>query len=274
MPLEITRGAPADFAEIDTLRESIGWPTGTWFFDPVLRCGGVLPLVRDSSGRLAGMGLGVAFGTGGFIGNMVVHPEYRRQGLGAAIFEFLLGWFEAKGVEAVQLEATPDGQPLYERYGFSETWESMSGLCMSVPGPDPGAEVHGVQENEWAEVAALVERAYGEPRVPLLKALAHLPDTLEAAVLREQGRVTAFAVRRPARIGPFVAESDASAERLARVLLNRAGKGTRVPVGHPSHTLFWEKLGIEVEPYDVRMARGTPKGDPGLLYAMLNGGVG
>lgn len=274
MSLEITEGGEETFAEIDALRAAIEWPAGTWFFSPVLRSGGTLPLVRAADGTLVGMGLGAAFGTGGFIGNMVVHPGYRRRGIGAAVFEHLLGWFEARGVNVIQLEATPDGQPLYEQYGFTPRWESMSGVCVSVPECDPAADVGPLRSEEWPEVTALVERAYGEHRGPFLRALAAAPGTIEAAVLRENRRIRAFAVRREGRLGPFCAEDEAGADTLARTLLNRSGEGTRVPVGHPCHARFWERLGIEVEPYDVRMARGNPAGDPGLLYAMLNGGVG
>ena len=274
MAFQVIEGGPGDFAEIDALRAAIEWPAGTWFFGAVLESGGTVPLVRDGEGMLIGMGLGAAFGQGGFVGNMVVHPEHRRRGIGAAVFENLLGWFKERGVTAIQLEATPDGQPLYERYGFRPTWESMSGVCVRVPAADLAADVGRILPEEWPQVAALAERAYGEQRGPFLRVLAAAPDTTEIAVLRERGRVTAFAVRRPGRLGPFCAEDESGAETLARVLLNRAGEGTRVPVGHPCHAVFWERLGIEVEPYDVRMARGEPAGDPRLLYAMLNGGVG
>ncbi len=274
MTFSVTEGGQGDYPEIDALREAIEWPAGTWFFEPVFAGAGVAPLVRDSGGALIGMGLGAAFGNGGFIGNMVVHPEHQRRGIGAAVFEYLLEWFKARGVQAIQLEATPEGRPLYERYGFAVRWESLTGVCVRVPEDDASADVRPLGEGDWPSALALARRAYGEDRGAFLRALAALPDTAEAAGLHEDGRVTAFAIRRAGRLGPFCAENPQSAERLARVLLNRAGEGTRVPVGRGQHTAFWERLGIEVEPNDVRMALGEPDDDPAKLFAMLNGGVG
>lgn len=267
-------GGPTDFVEVDALREAIEWPPGSWFFTPILESGGYLPLVRDDSGSLIGMGLGAAFGTGGFIGNMVVQPERQRRGIGATVFEHLLRWFETKGVTNVQLEATPEGQPLYERYGFTPRWESVTGVCTALP--DPGdSVVHAVTEADWVDVRKLAMRAYGHDREAFFRALAAYPETEEAAVLRDNGRVTAFAIRRPGRVGPLVADSETAAESLARALLNRAGEGVRVPIGNPRHNAFWERLGVEIEPNDVRMTFGAPPADePALLFAMLNGGVG
>jgi GNAT superfamily N-acetyltransferase len=307
MPIEpgltISRARAEDFAEMDALREAIGWPPGSWFFLPILESAGILPVVRDANGTL--VGLGAAFGRGGFesragadadsphqhrasligagpseglsgfIGNMVVHPAYQRRGIGTMVFEHLLEWFERLHVTSIQLEATPEGRPLYERYGFKPRWESITGVVTRVPEMDAAAVVESVTPEDWPAVAALAARAYGEDREPLLRAIAALPETVESVVLREGGNVTAFAVRRPNRVGPLCAEEERAAERLARVLLNRGGEGTRVPAGHPMHAAFWTRLGVDIEPNDDRMWMGDePTDNPAQLFAMLNGGVG
>lgn len=271
----IVRGAPADFAEVDALREAIEWNAGSWFFAPVLNSGGVLPLVRDSDGTLIGMGLGAVFGNGGFIGNMVVHPEHQRRGIGAAVFEYLLRFFEANGVRTVQLEATPEGQSLYERYGFRPRWTSCTGVSTTLP----SAEDDGVRPlvpGDWPAVRRLAAQAYGEDRGAFLEALAAEPGTLEFAVLpAADGEVGAFGVRREGRIGPLCARDGGAADTLARSLLSRSAEGTRIPVGSPLHGEFWTRLGVEVEDYDVRMTYGAePADEPSALYAMLNGGIG
>jgi GNAT superfamily N-acetyltransferase len=271
----IREGGPADFVEVDALREAIEWPPGTWFTAPVLDAGGVLPLIRDEDGLLIAMGLGGHFGRGGFVGNMVVHPGRQRQGLGTKIFRYLMDWFAARGVRTVQLEATPEGQPLYERFGFRARWESVTGVCQAPPDRDGTGTVSSASEADWPAIAALAGRAYGEGRDRLLQSLAALPETVETAVLKDRGRVVAFALRREGRLGPFCAEDDATAEDLARTLLRRAGPGTRVAIGNPLHSDFWTALGVEIEPNDVRMWFGDePADEPAMLYAMLNGGIG
>ena len=171
MNYRVIEGSANDIAEADALRELIEWPAGGWFILPVLQSGGALPLIRDERGALVAMGLGARFGRGGFIGNMVVHPERQRQGLGTAVFRHLMDWFASHGTLTVQLEATPEGQPLYERFGFQPRWESVTGVCQLLPDGDGEGEVSPAREDDWPAIASLAEQAYGEDRDPLLRAL-------------------------------------------------------------------------------------------------------
>ena len=51
---------------------------------------------------------------------MIVHPDARRQGIGAALMTRALDHLDAAGVSCVKLDATPAGLPLYRRLGFEE----------------------------------------------------------------------------------------------------------------------------------------------------------
>ena len=53
-----------------------------------------------------------------YIMNMYVKPEYRRQGIALKTLDLLVQDARAKGVDAITLEATRMGRPLYEKYGF------------------------------------------------------------------------------------------------------------------------------------------------------------
>jgi GNAT superfamily N-acetyltransferase len=72
----------------------------------------------------------------GYIASMSTDVAHRRQGHGQAVFEALMGWFAEHGIPRVDLRATPDGQPLYERNGF----RLLGGASMSWtrPGTRPG----------------------------------------------------------------------------------------------------------------------------------------
>ena len=78
--------------------------------------------------------------TSGWIGNLLVHPDLRRRGLGAELMTLAITALEEAGVETIWLTASPSGKPLYERLGFREidTIRRWSGPGMAV-NPDSSA---------------------------------------------------------------------------------------------------------------------------------------
>ena len=72
----------------------------------------------------------------GHIASMSTDPAYRRRGYGRRVFEGLMAWFAERDIPRVDLRATPDGQPLYEAFGF----RTLGGATMAwtAPGNRPG----------------------------------------------------------------------------------------------------------------------------------------
>lgn len=56
----------------------------------------------------------------GYIQWVATDPEARRQGLGRAVMEALLDWYDAQHISVVELHATIDGEPLYRSLGFRD----------------------------------------------------------------------------------------------------------------------------------------------------------
>lgn len=264
-----------DLAEIDALRRAIDWGPGSWFLGPMMESGGRILGARDPAGWLVAMGGAAVFAPAGFICNMVVRPDWKRRGLGRHVFEQLLEWLESCGHTQVQLEATEEGRPLYEQYGFRTRWESLASTLINPPARGDEAGVDDLEADLWPAVEALDRRATGMNRGPLLRLLAGQPNFIEGLVVRSAGGVEGYGMRFQGRIGPLVASTEAAAATLARGLASRSEPGTLATVGHPSHASVWTSLGFEVTPFDVRMARGSePADDPSMVYCMLNGGAG
>jgi ribosomal protein S18 acetylase RimI-like enzyme len=57
----------------------------------------------------------------GYIYNVATDPAFRRRGFSRACMQALLSWFAERGVEVVDLRASPDGEPLYTSLGFVRT---------------------------------------------------------------------------------------------------------------------------------------------------------
>jgi GNAT superfamily N-acetyltransferase len=70
----------------------------------------------------------------GYIQWMSTEPAFRRRGLGRAVLRALLDWYGRRGVDNVELHASPSGAPLYRAEGF---WEGSTGLAMRRRPWDP-----------------------------------------------------------------------------------------------------------------------------------------
>lgn len=66
----------------------------------------VMPTYSNPSGKKA------------YIMNMFTYPKYRRNGVATKMLNCLIFESKKKGINFISLEATEQGQPLYEKYGF------------------------------------------------------------------------------------------------------------------------------------------------------------
>lgn len=73
----------------------------------------VMPTYHNPSGNRA------------YIMNMYTNPDYRRLGIATKTLELLVADAKEKGVQAISLEATDMGRPLYEKFGFVKMNDEM-----------------------------------------------------------------------------------------------------------------------------------------------------
>jgi GNAT superfamily N-acetyltransferase len=68
-----------------------------------------------------------------FVYNMYVEPPYRRRGLARLVMQAIHDWCRAAGVSSVALNASRDGQPLYEALGYAVVPSPMMILGLGEP---------------------------------------------------------------------------------------------------------------------------------------------
>ncbi len=79
------------------------------------------PIVARADGAIAGFANGIRHGTVGWLGNIIVPPDFRRQGIGTALTDHLIDYFKSKGCTTQLLIASAMGERIYERAGFKTT---------------------------------------------------------------------------------------------------------------------------------------------------------
>lgn len=60
-------------------------------------------------------------GKTGTLLNVLTYPEYRRMGIATKLVYRIIGEAKQLGVSSIDLSATDDGKPLYEKLGFTES---------------------------------------------------------------------------------------------------------------------------------------------------------
>ena len=55
--------------------------------------------------------------------NVYTEPEFRKQGIARQIMSTILTWTREHGLRSVNLHASAEGRPLYEKLGFEATNE-------------------------------------------------------------------------------------------------------------------------------------------------------
>jgi GNAT superfamily N-acetyltransferase len=112
---------PFRHAYIDAFLRSAaaeGWITAQAELEFLLKACPDGCLVHLSEGRPVAFITALRYEQSAWIGNLLVMPDFRRQGLGRALMEEVLRRLEASGTETVWLTASADGAGLYRSLGF------------------------------------------------------------------------------------------------------------------------------------------------------------
>lgn len=192
-----------------------------------------------------------------WLGMVLTHPDHRRQGYARSLLEELLSTAPAE--QTIYLDATSQGEPLYSQLGFvaESVLHRWSGQAIRT-------EAHA-SGGAWS--AVLDRAAFGADR---------------SALLRDFGRDSSiwsledgsFVFRRPGRnrtyLGPLVAKSPASAERLAQRALHGAGE-VYWDIFEDNRAAVELAAGLAFQPFRrlVRMRRGDPlPSQPNLQFGI------
>lgn len=234
--------------------------------------------LAEKEGQPAGTATTTAYGAAlAWIGMVLVHPDFRRQGIGTTLLEGAIRHLrEEKGIACVRLDATPEGRPLYEGLGFRAEW-GLKRWVREATGDlsNAGAEETGA----LSEIHLALDRAvFGADRKELLQSLAagsirsHFAADGSFGFCREGERAT--------YLGPVTATSPESGLKLARDLVNAAPTDRPLfwdlPDPNTAATALAERLGFRAVRVLTRMRVGEAAlaCDPMRMFGIAEPGLG
>ncbi|HEY6247078.1 MAG TPA: GNAT family N-acetyltransferase [Pyrinomonadaceae bacterium] len=166
-----------------------------------------------------------------WVGMVLVDPQNRRQGIATKLMETALEYLKGK-VATVKLDATAQGKPVYERFGFAveSLVERWVGTIKSTSNDRSGGthfELTAATMNAGVqrELMDLDRRAFGSDRSSLIQSL--MDEATIAPVVKHsaEGKLGGYALARRGTkanyLGPVVATDPGQAESLIDEMLGR-----------------------------------------------------
>jgi len=197
-----------------------------------------------------------------WIGMVLTKSEFQRRGLATKLFQHTLKVADEMGIESVKLDATEQGQPLYQKLGFRgeqaiERWSRPGTGSAQFPAAKPTVPLG------WETDL----HNFGADRLPLLKRLAQRNSP--------QVRAQSYLFTRPGRtsayLGPCVSNNPEDARGLiSDYLTNNPGSWSwdLFPGNHKAVEIARE-LGFTPQRRLLRMSRGKELvGNWAAIYAI------
>jgi len=110
---------PNDIPVLDALQPP-GWRDITKMFSLYLAAPNCYPIKATVDDRVVGIGTTILHGDTSWLAHVIVHPDFRRQGIATQIVNYLIRLAARFGRNTISLVATDEGRPLYAKAGFRD----------------------------------------------------------------------------------------------------------------------------------------------------------
>jgi ribosomal protein S18 acetylase RimI-like enzyme len=282
MAISIRTLSEADLESADAIlkyafQRSESWLDDLCLFYKLQPKGMFLALQNDMP---AGMVASITYSKFAYIGLMGVLQDFQRQGIGLALMEHLLAWLDRQGIHQVKLDASPLGQPLYEKMGFVPFDEVY--VLQRKTGESTfqhPTEVQSLSLQNLDLITATDTRAFGADRRRLLQALLEAYPQRAFLLTDRRGRIRGYLIVQEKRIGPWVMEHTANAELLLKAALSLPLDrpiSLVVPGENTDAIILLQHCGFEIIRVNRHMARGlvAPAGQREKIYAQASISLG
>jgi GNAT superfamily N-acetyltransferase len=202
-----------------------------------------------------------------WIAMVLVDAELRSKGIGKAMMVHALSFLDGKGVPTIRLDATPMGQPLYEKLGFVEEYRLIryDGVLALPPKLQSDSRLRRVHDDEVFALDQIIELDRQVTSTNRRKLLSRLCLANPSAVRwvesgeRLLGYMTVREGSSAVQLGPCIAEAEAGPLLLTDTWERYVGHRVfiDIPTGNVSAVRMAEAMGLKAQRTLVRMCRGV-----------------
>ena len=207
-----------------------------------------------------------------WIGMMLVHENYRRQGIAGALIAKCLEHLRSRNIRCIKLDATPAGKLVYSQMGFRDEWSfhrwKRDGDSEATRRNLNLGTVHGEWNHELDQIAFGVDRREWLNR---LAAHSYSVNYKEGCGMIREGHLASY-------IGPMIAGTATTAAQVIDALLLITSRTTFWDVPQPNQdaVALAEEHGFQPVRDLTRMWTGVEliPCDLSLQYALSDPGTG
>ena len=122
------------------------------------------PAVAELDGKIVGCGIGILHFNVGWLGTIIVLPEFRRQGIGQKITSSLIDYCRSKGCTSYLLSASEMGKPVYQKLGFEINATYVFYKRELIAPTRNIANVREIRQQDFLSIKKLDKEVTGEDR--------------------------------------------------------------------------------------------------------------
>ncbi len=161
-----------EFEAAITVANSAGWGDQRPIFTFYVQHPYCVPFVAKAGETLVGTAVAIQRGPVGWVGHVIVLPEYQRQGIGAALTRAVTQYLQAQQCQSILLIATEAGYPVYEKLGFQidSYYRYLQGPGLTTFPALP--RLRPVKPSDLPTICQLDYEVTGEDRSPQLRTFA------------------------------------------------------------------------------------------------------
>jgi GNAT superfamily N-acetyltransferase len=224
--------------------------------------------VAEADGVVVGTACACVFETVAWVSLVLVDQAWRGRGIGTRLMERVLDYLDSRGIPSVRLDATPLGQPIYEKLGFTVeyTLTRFGGIMSRRP------EAAGVERAGAADLPGIIALDTAVTNTARGRLLEHVmtrqPDAFQ--IVRGAEGIAAYAGCRPGarawQIGPCLgggAIGPSADEQACPHLLNAVGNRVAgqavfidIPTDNAAADNWASAAGLTPQRTLTRMGRG------------------
>jgi GNAT superfamily N-acetyltransferase len=163
---------PIEPAEIPLLKD---FAPPDWHIDLADRCASFFgrpffhSIVAEAEGKIVGCANALFNPKAGWLGNIIVLPDYHRRGIGGALTRGLMDFLNGRDCPSHVLIATESGEPVYRKLGFV-TRSTYTFLRREAPAEQQKIEhVRQAEPRDFPSILEIDREISGEERSPFLE---------------------------------------------------------------------------------------------------------